>query len=93
MKLFETIQPMRKVYANPLRFLWESLYGARKWAIMGMVLAFSLQLMKVCVPVFFSDMVDYFAKITPAEFSWAKMWYLLAGIFGAFVLQSVFRMV
>lgn len=93
MKLFETIQPMRKVYSHPMLFLWESLYGARKWAFIGMGLAFGLQLMKVCVPVFFSDMIDYFAKTTPAEFSWEKVWYLLVGIFGAFILQSVFRMV
>lgn len=93
MAIFKTIQPMRKFYSYPLRFLWESLYGVRKWAGIGMVLAFSLQLMKVCVPVFFSDMVEYFSKITPEQFSWAKMWYLLAGIFGAFIMQSVLRMV
>lgn len=91
MAFFKTIQPMRKVYGNPMLFLWESLYGARKWALIGMVLAFCLQLMKVCVPVFFSEMVEYFSKITPVEFSWAKMWYLLAGIFGAFIMQSVLR--
>lgn len=93
MEIFEAIQPMRKVYSNPMRFLWECLYGVRKWALAGMFLAFCLQLMKVCVPVFFSDMIDYFSKITPQEFSWAKMGYLLAGIFGAFIMQSVFRMV
>lgn len=93
MKLFETIQPIRKVYSHPMLFLWEVLYGARKWVIIGMFLAFCLQLMKVCVPVFFSDMIDYFTKITPAEFSWKKMWYLLMGIFGAYIMQSVFRMV
>ena len=92
MKVFDSIQPMRKVYNHPMLFLWECLYGARKWVFMGMFLAFCLQLMKVCVPVFFSDMIDYFAKITPQEISWAKMWYLLAGIFGAFIMQSVFRM-
>ncbi len=93
MKVFKTIQPMRKFYNNPMRFLWECLYGVRKWAFTGMALAFCLQLMKVCVPVFFSDMIDYFSKITPQEFSWAKMGYLLLGIFGAFIMQSVFRMV
>ena len=93
MAVFKTIQPMRKFYSYPLRFLWESLYGVRKWAGIGMLLAFCLQLMKVCVPVFFSDMIEYFSKITPAEFSWAKMWYLLAGIFGAFMMQSILRMV
>lgn len=93
MKLFETIQPMRKFYGNPVRFMWESLYGARKWAGIGMILAFCLQLMKVYVPVFFSDMIEYFSTITPKEFSWEKMGYLLVGIFGAFVMQSVFRMV
>ena len=93
MKFFKTVQPMRKFYSNPMLFLWESLYGIRKWAVMGMVLAFCLQLMKVCVPVFFSDMIEYFSKITVQEFSWERMWYLLAGIFGAFVMQSIFRMV
>ena len=93
MRFFDTIEPMRKFYNNPIRLLWESLYGARKWAFMGMFLAFSLQLMKVCIPVFFSDMIEYFSKITPDEFLWSKMWYFLAGIFGAFVMQSVIRMV
>ena len=93
MKGLKNIQPMRQFYSNPMQFLWECLYGARKWALIGVVLAFCLQLMKVCVPVFFSDMVEYFSKITPEQFSWVKMWYLLAGIFGAFIMQSVFRMV
>lgn len=93
MKVFETIQPMRKFYGHPMHFLWECLYGVRKWAFTGMLLAFCLQLMKVCVPVFFSDMIEYFSKITPQEFSWVKMGYLLAGIFGAFIMQSVLRMV
>ena len=93
MAVFKTIQPMRKFYSHPMSFLWESLYGVRKWAGIGMLLAFCLQLMKVCVPVFFSDMVEYFSKITPEQFSWAKMWCFLAGIFGAFIMQSVLRMV
>jgi len=65
----------------------------RIWAFIGMFLAFCLQLMKVFVPVFFSDMIDYFSKITPAEFSWAKMWWFLAAIFASFIFQSIFRMV
>lgn len=93
MTVFKTVQPMRKFYSHPMCFLWESLYGVRKWAVAGMGLAFCLQLMKVCVPVFFSDMIEYFSKITPEQFSWVKMWYLLAGIFGAYIMQSVFRMV
>jgi len=93
MKFFDRIEQVRKVYANPIMFLWEVLYGARKWALMGMLLAFGLQLGKVYVPVFFSEMIDYFAKITPSEFDWNKMKWFLIGIFGAFVAQSIFRMI
>ena len=92
MKLFENIPDMRKVPAHPLLFIWETLYGARIWAIAGMCLAFGLQLMKVFVPVFFSDMIDYFSKITPEEFAWEKMWWFLALIFASYIGQSVFRM-
>lgn len=93
MKLFNNIPDMRKVPHNPLLFIWEALYGARKWAFVGVVLAFLLQLMKVYVPVFFSRMIDYFAKITPEEFAWSKMWWFLALIFASYIGQSVFRMV
>ena len=93
MKLFENIPNMRKVPENPLLFIWEALYGVRKWAFIGMALAFGLQLMKVYVPVFFSEMIDYFAKITPQEFAWSKMWWFLALIFASYIGQSVFRMV
>jgi len=93
MKFFYNIKPVRKVYANPVMFLWELLYGARKWAFAGMFLAFGLQLGKVYVPVFFSEMIEYFSKITPKEFAWDKMWWFLFGIFGAFIAQSVFRMI
>ena len=93
MKLFNNIPDMRKVPHNPLLFIWEALYGARKWAFVGMALAFGLQLMKVYVPVFFSKMIDYFAKITPEEFAWSKMWWFLAFIFASYIGQSVFRMV
>ena len=65
MKLFENIANMRKVPQNPLLFIWETLYGVRKWAFVGMALAFGLQLMKIYVPVYFSEMIDYFTKITP----------------------------
>ena len=92
MKLFENIPDMRKVPSHPLLFIWETLYGARIWAIAGMCLAFGLQLMKVFVPVFFSDMIDYFSKITPEEFAWEKMWWFLALIFASYIGQSVFRM-
>lgn len=92
MKLFDNIPNMRKVPENPLLFIWEALYGVRKWAFVGMALAFFLQLMKVYVPVFFSEMIDYFAKITPQEFEWAKMWWFLALIFASYIGQSVFRM-
>ena len=68
MKLFENMPPIRKVSSKPLLFIWETLYGARKWALIGMALAFCLQLMKVFVPVYFSEMVEYFSRITPAEF-------------------------
>ena len=63
MTVFKTVQPMRKFYSHPMCFLWESLYGVRKWAVAGMSLAFCLQLMKVCVPVFFSDMIEYFSPV------------------------------
>ena len=93
MKLFENMPNMRKVPSNPLLFLWEVLYGARKWAFLGMAMAFCLQLMKIYVPVYFSEMIDYFTKITPQEFSWEKMWWFLAAIFAAYIGQSVFRMI
>ena len=93
MKLFDNIPDMRKVPENPLLFIWEALYGVRKWAFVGVILAFLLQLMKVYVPVFFSEMIDYFAKITPEEFEWAHMWWFLALIFASYIGQSVFRMV
>lgn len=93
MKLFEKMPNIRKVPHNPLLFIWETLYGARKWAVAGMALAFGLQLMKVYVPVFFSEMIDYFTKITPQEFVWSKMWWFLMLIFASYVGQSVFRMI
>ncbi|MEE6206966.1 MAG: ABC transporter ATP-binding protein [Alphaproteobacteria bacterium] len=92
-KILENIPPLTAVPSGPYRFLWEVLAGMRIWAFTGVFLAFCLQLMKVFVPVFFSDMIDYFSKITPAEFSWAKMWWFLAAIFGSFIFQSIFRMV
>lgn len=92
-KQFENIPPLTSVPTSPSRFLWEVLAGMRIWAFAGMFLAFCLQLMKVFVPVFFSDMIDYFSKITPAEFSWAKMWWYLAAIFASFIFQSIFRTV
>lgn len=91
MKLFEKMPPIRQVNQNPLLFIWEALYGMRKWAFVGMGLAFCLQLMKVFVPVYFSDMVQYFSDITPNEFSWHKMWYFLALIFASYIGQSLFR--
>ncbi len=93
MKLFKNMLNIRKVEAHPLLFIWETLYGVRKWLIICMTLAFCLQLMKIYVPVFFSDMINYFAKITPQEFAWSKMWYFLALIFASYVGQSVFRMI
>ncbi|MBQ8481922.1 MAG: ABC transporter ATP-binding protein [Alphaproteobacteria bacterium] len=91
MKLFEKISPMHTIPENPLLFIWESLFGMRKWALLGMVLAFCLQLMKVFVPVYFSEMIQYFSQITPAEFSWTQMWWFLAAIFASYIGQSVFR--
>ncbi len=93
MKLFENIPNMRKVPSNPLLFMWEAIYGARKWAFIGMALAFGLQLMKIYVPVYFSRMIDYFTKITPEEFAWEKMWWFLAAILASYIGQSVFRMI
>ncbi len=93
MKLFDNMPPIRKVYSQPLLFIWEALYGARKWAIIGMVLAFCLQLMKVFVPVYFADLIDYFAQITPAELSWQKTGYILGLIFASYIGQSLFRTV
>lgn len=91
MKLFENAPPIRKVSKVPFLFMWEALYGVRKWAVLGMCLAFCLQLMKVFVPVYFSEMIEYFSHITPAEFSWSKMWWFLAAIFASFIGQSLFR--
>lgn len=93
MKLFENMPNMCKVPHNPLLFIWEVLYGVRKWAFTAMSLAFFLQLMKIYVPVYFSQMIDYFTKITPEEFSWHKVWWFLAAIFAAYIGQSIFRMV
>ena len=93
MKLFEKIPNMRKIPNNPFLFIWEVLYGARTWLFVGMAMAFCLQLMKVFVPVFFSDMIDYFASITPEEFVWTKMWVFLALIFFSYIGESLFRMV
>ncbi len=93
MKLYKNIPHMRIMPQNPLLFIWNTLYGARKWAFLGMFLAFCLQLMKIYVPVFFSQMIDYFTKINPEEFSWHKVWWFLAAIFVAYVGQSIFRMV
>ena len=93
MKLFENMPNMRKVPQNPLLFIWEALYGVRKWVFTAMSLAFCLQLMKIYVPVYFSQMIDYFTKITPQEFSWNKVWWFLAAIFAAYIGQSMFRMV
>ena len=93
MKLFENMPNMRKVPHNPLLFVWEVLYGVRKWVFTAMSLAFFLQLMKIYVPVYFSRMIDYFTKITPEEFSWHKVWWFLAAIFAAYIGQSMFRMV
>ena len=93
MKLFEKMPPIRKVNPNPLLFIWEAMFGMRKWALLGMVLAFCLQLMKVFVPVYFSEMVQYFSQITPAEFSWSQMWWFLAAIFASYIAQSLFRTV
>lgn len=93
MKLFENIPNMRNIPKNPLLFIWEALYGARKLALIGVILAFSLQLLKVYVPVYFSKMVDYFAQTSPQDFSWHKVGYFLALIFASFIGQSIFRMV
>lgn len=93
MKFFDNIQPMRRIYTNPLSFLWESLCGARKWAFVGVFLALGLQVAKVLVSVIFAKMVDYFSEIVPADFDWRKAGLLLAGVFCAYVFQSVFRMI
>ncbi|MBP5699172.1 MAG: ABC transporter ATP-binding protein, partial [Alphaproteobacteria bacterium] len=93
MKLFKHIPPMRKIPSHPFLFIWEALYGARKWALAGVILAFGLQLMKVFIPVYFSKMIEYFAKITPKEFSWAQMMWFLTLIFASYIGQSLFRMV
>jgi len=93
MKLFDNMPPIRKVNPQPLLFMWEALYGARKWAVTGMILAFFLQLMKVFVPVYFADLIDYFTKITPEEFSWKTTGYILVLIFASYIGQSLFRTV
>lgn len=93
MKLFSNMPNMRKIPLNPLMFIWEALYGARKWALTALALAFGLQLMKIYVPVFFSRMIEYFSKITPQELVWHKVCLFLALIFAAYLGQSVFRMI
>ena len=91
MKIFENMPNMRKIPNNPLLFIWEALYGARKWALVGVLLAFALQLLKVYVPVFFSNMIEYFSKITLQEFDWNKTWWFLGIIFVTYIGQSLVR--
>ncbi len=93
MNIFENMPNMRKIPDKPLLFIWEALYGARKWAFIGVVLAFALQLLKVYVPVFFSNMIEYFSKITLQEFDWNKTWWFLGMILAIYVGQSIFRMI
>ena len=93
MKLFENIPLMRSIPQNPAKFVLEALYGVRKWAVIGALLAFLLQLMKVFVPVFFSDLIDYFSFVLPGTFSWHKVWWLLGAIFASYLAQSLFRMI
>lgn len=93
MKNYSEKMSMRKIPESPLMFVWNALYGARRWALCGVVLAFLLQLMKTFVPVFFSDMIDYFSVVTPESFSWPKIWHFLILVFLSYIAQSFFRMV
>ena len=93
MKLFENIPTFRKIPHSPVLFIWEALSGARKWFVTTLVLAFFLQLMKVYVPVFFSEMVNYFAAISPEDVSTSKVGRFLAAILCAYLAQIILRMI
>lgn len=90
---YNNIPNIRKIHKNALLFMWEVLYGARKWALLGVILAYCLQLLKVYVPLYFSEMIEYFSQITPSEIDWDKVWWLLWVIFASYVGQSLFRMI
>ena len=91
MKNFQTVKPLRQIYASPLRFLWEAVYGARKWLLLSLTLAFLLQVAKVLVPVFFANLVDYFAQVAPDNVSWSKVFWFLGLMLLAYVGQSLIR--
>lgn len=68
--IIDNLPKMRKIPSNPFAFLWEAIYGFRIWAGVGLVSAFILSLSKILLPVFFANMIGYFSKITPQDFSW-----------------------
>lgn len=89
----DKVPAMRTIPSNPFLFLWEGIYGFRKWAFVGMLSAFLLSLSKILLPVFFSNMVEYFSKITPDNFSWAKISVYLLQLLLVFLAASIMRFV
>lgn len=86
-----TLIPMRKIPSNPFAFFWETLYGFRKWAFAGIGCAFILSVSKILLPVYFSEMVEYFSKITPQTFSWQKVGVYLIQMLVVFLTASLMR--
>ena len=79
---------------NAYAFVWEICKGYRHWLIFGIFLSFLLSLFKIFVSVFFSDMIGYFAKITPETIDWqvALIYILkLSAIFLAIPFLRYFR--
>lgn len=89
----ETVPPMRHIPSNPFAFLWEGIYGFRKWAFVGIISVFLLSLSKVLLPVFFSNMIEYFSVITPENFSWAKISVFLLQLLFVFFAASILRFI
>lgn len=89
--VFKNIPPMRKIPYNPFAFLWEGIYGFRKWAFAGILFAFILCLAKVLLPVYFSDMIEYFSQITPETFSWKTISFYLILMLVVFLTQNIMR--
>lgn len=86
-----TLIPMRKIPSNPFAFFWETIYGFRKWAFAGIGCAFILSFSKILLPVYFSEMVEYFSKITPQTFSWQKVGGYLIQMLVVFLTASLMR--
>ena len=89
--LINKVPPMRSVPSNPFAFLWEAIYGFRKWAFLGVFLSFLLSLAKILIPVFFSKMIEYFSSITPSDFSWERISFFLLLMLGIYLSQDLLR--